>query len=70
MWWDETITRWWEEGLPRSYRPSQVFEIALNRDRMRLFLWNPKNVMIHSTRLTGYRPIADGMIRLQDMRLQ
>jgi peptide/nickel transport system substrate-binding protein len=47
----------------------QVFDIAFNRDHMRLFLWNPKNVMIHSTRLQGYRPIADGMIRLQDMRL-
>ncbi|MGG5821814.1 ABC transporter substrate-binding protein [Falsiroseomonas sp. HW251] len=48
----------------------QVFDIAFNRDHMRLFMWNPKNVMIHTTRLQGYRPIADGMIRLQDMRLQ
>lgn len=28
MWWDETITRWHGEGLPRSLRPSQVIEIA------------------------------------------
>lgn len=28
MWWDETIARWHEEGLPRSYRHSQVFEIS------------------------------------------
>ena len=48
----------------------RAFEIALNRDRARLFMWNPKNVMIHTTRLQGYRPIADGLIRLQDMRLQ
>jgi peptide/nickel transport system substrate-binding protein len=48
----------------------QALDIALNRDRApRLFMWNQKNVMIHSTRLTGYRALADGMIRLQDMRL-
>ena len=28
MWWDETIARWHEEGLPRKLRSSQVFEIA------------------------------------------
>ena len=28
MWWDETIARWHQEGLPRALRPSQVFEIA------------------------------------------
>lgn len=28
MWWDETIARWHGEGLPRSLRASQVFEIA------------------------------------------
>jgi peptide/nickel transport system substrate-binding protein len=47
----------------------QVMEMALGRDRMRIYLWHRKNVMIHSTRLTGYQPIADGMIRLQGMRL-
>lgn len=47
----------------------QVMEQALGRDAMRIYLWHRKNIMIHSTRLSGYRPIADGMIRLQDMRL-
>jgi len=28
MWWDETIARWHQEGLPRARRASQVFEIA------------------------------------------
>lgn len=28
MWWDETIARWHQEGLPRSLRAGQVFEIA------------------------------------------
>ena len=28
MWWDKTIERWLEEGLPRDFKPSQIFEIA------------------------------------------
>ena len=28
MWWDQTIARWHEEGLPRDLKFSQVFEIA------------------------------------------
>ena len=28
MWWDETIARWHQEGLPASFKFSQVFEIA------------------------------------------
>ncbi|OYW99448.1 MAG: hypothetical protein B7Z15_21115, partial [Rhizobiales bacterium 32-66-8] len=47
----------------------QVMEQALGQDHMRIYLWHRKNVMIHNTRLTGYQPIADGMIRLQGMRL-
>ena len=47
----------------------QALEIAVAQDAGRLFVWHRKNIMIHSTRLQGYRPIADGMIRLQDMRL-
>lgn len=48
----------------------QAMDIALVQDRMRIYLWHRKNIMIHSARLQGYRPIPDGMIRLQDMRLQ
>ena len=29
-----------------------------------------KNIMAHAARLTGYRPVSDGMIRLQGMRFQ
>lgn len=47
----------------------QAMEIALGQEAGRLFLWHRKNIMIHSARLQGYRPVADGMIRLQDMRL-
>ncbi|WP_372624586.1 ABC transporter substrate-binding protein [Falsiroseomonas sp.] len=48
---------------------AQAFEIAIGRDVSRMYLWHRKNIMIHATRLDGYRPIADGMIRLQGMRL-
>jgi peptide/nickel transport system substrate-binding protein len=47
----------------------QAMQIAVAQDAGRLFVWHRKNIMIHSTRLTGYQPIADGMIRLQGMRL-
>jgi peptide/nickel transport system substrate-binding protein len=47
----------------------QAIEIAAGGDVARLFLWHRKNIMIHSARLSGYQPVADGMIRLQGMRL-
>jgi peptide/nickel transport system substrate-binding protein len=47
----------------------QAMEIGVAQDMGRMFVWHRKNIMIHSTRLTGYQPIADGMIRLQGMRL-
>jgi peptide/nickel transport system substrate-binding protein len=48
---------------------ARINQISLAEDRHRIYLWHRKNIMIHSTRLTGYRPIADGMIRVQDLRL-
>lgn len=49
---------------------AQAVRIAFGQDVGRIYLWHRKNIMAHSARLTGYRPIADGMIRLQGMRLQ
>jgi peptide/nickel transport system substrate-binding protein len=43
---------------------------AIGTDVARIYLWHRKNIMAHQTRLVGYRPIADGMIRLQGMRFQ
>lgn len=48
----------------------QVFRLNAQQDRARLFLWHRNNIMVHSARLTGYAPVPDGLIRLQDMRLQ
>jgi peptide/nickel transport system substrate-binding protein len=49
---------------------AEATQIAVGRDVSRVYLWHPKIIMIHSTRLSGFRPIADGMIRVQDLRLQ
>jgi peptide/nickel transport system substrate-binding protein len=47
---------------------AQVLRISLGQDANRIYLWHRKNIMAHQARLVGYRPIADGMIRLQGMR--
>jgi peptide/nickel transport system substrate-binding protein len=48
----------------------QAMRLAFGQDHMRIYLWHRKNIMGHSVRLSGYRPVPDGLIRLQDMRLQ
>lgn len=49
---------------------AQAIRISLGQDVNRIYLWHRKNIMAHQARLVGYRPIADGMIRLQGMRFQ
>lgn len=49
---------------------AQAVRIAFGQDVSRIYLWHRKNIMAHAARLTGYRPISDGMIRLQGMRFQ
>jgi peptide/nickel transport system substrate-binding protein len=49
---------------------AQTLRIAFGQDVGRIYLWHRKNIMAHTARLSGYRPISDGMIRLQGMRLQ
>jgi peptide/nickel transport system substrate-binding protein len=49
---------------------AQAVRIALGQDVSRVYLWHRKNIMAHTARLSGYRPISDGMIRIQGMRLQ
>ncbi|MCS6931409.1 MAG: ABC transporter substrate-binding protein [Acetobacteraceae bacterium] len=48
---------------------AQVWQISLRQDRHRMYLWHRRNIFIHSTRLSGYVPVPDGMIRFQGMRL-
>ena len=49
---------------------AQAMRIAFGQDVGRIYLWHRKNIMAHQARLVGYRPISDGMIRLQGMRFQ
>jgi peptide/nickel transport system substrate-binding protein len=49
---------------------ADAVRLAFGQDVARIYLWHRKNIMAHSARLTGYRPVTDGMIRLQGMRLQ
>ena len=39
------------------------------RDLPIIYLWNPKNVVGMSARVTGFRPVPDGMLRLQGLSL-
>ena len=43
---------------------------VIAQDASRVYLWHRKNIMIHNTRLTGYVPVPDGLVRLRGMRLQ
>lgn len=49
---------------------ADIMRIAVAEDASRIYLWHRKNIMIHSARLVGYVPVPDGLVRLQDMRLQ
>jgi peptide/nickel transport system substrate-binding protein len=47
---------------------ARMIRLSIGQDANRIYLWHRKNIMAHQARLVGYRPIADGMIRLQGMR--
>ena len=34
-----------------------------------MYLYHPKWLWAHSTKLAGFKPIADGMIRLEGLKL-
>ena len=38
-------------------------------DRPRIYLWHRRNIIAHVANLQGFRPIADGLIRLHGVRL-
>jgi peptide/nickel transport system substrate-binding protein len=41
----------------------------LRRDLPITYLWTPRNIMGMSARLQGFRPVPDGMIRLQGLEM-
>jgi peptide/nickel transport system substrate-binding protein len=34
-----------------------------------IYLWHPRNLVAHTTKLSGFKPVPDGLIRLQDIKL-
>jgi peptide/nickel transport system substrate-binding protein len=48
---------------------AQVWRIAIEQDRSRIYLWHRRNIVGHTARLTGYRPHPDGLVRPQGLRL-
>ncbi|UFN47121.1 ABC transporter substrate-binding protein [Roseomonas sp. OT10] len=49
---------------------ARVWDVAIRQDRSRMYLWHRKNFVAHVARLTGYHPVPDGLIRVQDLRFQ
>jgi peptide/nickel transport system substrate-binding protein len=49
---------------------ARLWDVVLQADRSRVYLWHDKNVAAHTARLSGFRAVPDGLIRLQDLRLQ
>ena len=38
-------------------------------ERPMIYLWHPRNLVGHTAKLTGFKPVPDGLIRLQDVKL-
>jgi hypothetical protein len=77
MWWDETIARWHNEGLPRELKFSQVIEIAqhLGLDPYQQFWFSTTDPTIAATQhhvegivsnLDDYRRIRPGLFPRHD----
>jgi peptide/nickel transport system substrate-binding protein len=47
----------------------QLWEQAVDKDQARSYLWYIKNIAAHTTRLGGFRPHPDGLVRVQDLTL-
>ncbi|MFC0410502.1 ABC transporter substrate-binding protein [Roseomonas elaeocarpi] len=47
----------------------QLWAQALDKDHFRSYLWYLKNIVAHSPKLQGFRPMPDGMIRVQDLKV-
>ncbi|MGG5808397.1 ABC transporter substrate-binding protein [Falsiroseomonas sp. CW058] len=48
----------------------RMWQVSLRQDRHRMYLWHRKNIVAHTARLQGFRAVPDGLIRLQDLRVQ
>jgi hypothetical protein len=81
MWWDQTIARWHDEGLPRELKASQVFEIAqyFGLDPYQQFWFSTTDPTIEATQhhvegivsdLDDYRRVRPGLFPCHDEAIQ
>ena len=42
---------------------------VLRRDLPITYLYSPRNIVAMTTKLTGFRPVPDGLIRVQGMEM-
>ena len=49
---------------------ADMWRIAAVQDQARIYLWHRKNLVAHTARLQGLRAVPDGLLRVQDLRLQ
>ena len=52
-------------------RRADYFKVwaELRRDLPLTYLYNPRNIVAMSAKLQGYRPVPDGMIRMQGLEM-
>jgi peptide/nickel transport system substrate-binding protein len=52
-------------------RKADYFKVweQLQQDLPVTYLWNPRNIMAMSVKVKGFRPVPDGMIRLQGLEM-
>jgi peptide/nickel transport system substrate-binding protein len=71
---DPTVDRLLEQGRAmtdigeRRVVYQEVWE-ALRRDLPVTFLYSPRNIVAMTAKLNGFRPVPDGMIRIQDLEM-
>ena len=60
-----------EENDPnkRAMLLNQIWPIALRQQRVRAYLWHRKIIMAHTARLQNFVLLGDGILRIQDLRL-
>jgi peptide/nickel transport system substrate-binding protein len=61
-------TRTVQDAPGRRALYDQILQQA-RQDLPIVYLWNPKNIVGLSARVTGFRPVPDGLIRLQGVSL-
>ncbi|MFH5924015.1 ABC transporter substrate-binding protein [Roseomonas xinghualingensis] len=65
---DQTRTE--SDPAKRAALYAQAFRKVLSEDHARIYMWHPKIIAAHTTRLKGFTQVPDGLVRLSGVRLQ